>query len=320
MIGKGYNQNKIKNSIIPNNIKNYIGYVKNKKLFEGPRIRIKEEYINDKKAFILKKTYDIKEAIDLEKIEIYKEKLDTNSTYIVIEKKQHNNNKLNEYDDIVYCGKYIEAIKKNGDYLIKFENKLYNQNELNLLYKLIIDISKKYAITNNNWKSENLEKKIMNGNHNFLFKKLNLHNIPKKLFINFDTLYKSFNGDNSNNNKHQKIENYLDNYTILNTNEDNINIIEFNINIISSKITLTKKIILTKKININNLKKSNEYFYFANIKYNFSIRELFNKFIYLGNFIKKEGDFLFFENIIINPKSEKLKNFDLYCKKKKLSK
>ena len=74
--------------------------------------------------------------------------------------------------------------------------------------------------------------------------------------------------------------------------EDNINIIEFNINIISSKITLTKKIILTKKININNLKKSNEYFYFANIKYNFSIRELFNKFIYLGNFIKKEGDFI----------------------------
>lgn len=310
MIGKGYNQNKIKNSIIPNNIRNSILYVINKKKFELPRITIKEQYINNKKKeYIFIKAYSSNKIIDLEYIDFYKtKKLDINARYIVLEPKLHSNEEF----DIVYCGKYIETIKTNGDILIKFENKIYNENNLNL-YKLIIDISKKYGITNNNWKVENLTKKIMGGN-DFLFKKLNLYNIPEKLFINFNFLNNFLNNSLTGPNVDIKLRNFKNriyNYTILNIIENNlIKIID------SSNIKINYKIILTKEIDINHLINSNKYFYFADIKYNFLSSEVFNKIIYLGNFIKKEGEFLYFENIIINPKSEKLIKFKLYYIKK----
>ena len=182
------------------------------------------------------------------------------------------------------------------------------------LYKLIIDVYKKYGINKNNLNIENIKKN--NGkSYDFLFKKIQKINIPDDLIIDI--------GKKMNNNKenYSFVNSYVSNYENNLANDIKLlrkkmnNLIFFN-TLINNVLKLPIYLIKIKNYNINNTNNTNninnQKLYFAYIKYNFSDDEIFDKIIYLGKFIKKEGEFLYFENIIINPKSEKLKRFDLY--------
>ncbi len=232
---------------------------------------------------------------------------------------------------IVYYGTYLKKINsKSGDTLIKFKNNKPFSYKYGDLYKLYINIDNKYGINNNSWnENNNLIKKYDN---DFLFKKK--IKIPKDLvsIVEKSSVSISYNNNNNNNNNNitrKKIinaykKNISNNTTLVSCN-CNSNLDYYNSNyhkyynhyeldfIYKSKISIKSNIIKLKDCSINNINNiNNEKSYFAYIVYKYCEDQIFDKIIYLSKFIKKEDDFLFFENVIINPKSKKLKKFDLY--------
>jgi hypothetical protein len=291
------------NNIIPSNVKEYIHYKPEKYEFNDPKwstigLKIIEEN-NEKKYKLVFINQNHQKKINILMIN-ENDKLDKDSIYIGI-LDYRNKNKI--ISKIVYYGNYIDIIEKNGNTIIKFKNNKLFSYKIGKLYKLTINVYKKYGIINTDWNDNNLIKKINDGN-DFLFKKLD--KIPNYLINNISEKINSMNNADKNNYINNYKTKISDNYTLLSNNSNKLNIID--INNINSGSKIIKIILKNNKNNIKNNKK----LYFANIKYNFSDDEVFDKIIYLGNFVKKEGDFLFFENIIINPKSEKLKKFDLY--------
>ena len=120
-------------------------------------------------------------------------------------------------------------------------------------------------------------------------KDIKLMDLEKNLLIYSDNLIDyTYNINNNNNNNN----NYPNGTRLV---DDNISIIK-----------------LKECENPYEIKSSKIIYYFADIKYNFSNKKIINKYIYLGHFIKKEGNSFHFENIIINLKSEKLKNIVFY--------
>jgi hypothetical protein len=248
--------------------------------------------------------------------------LSKDSIYIGINLEDYINKTIKMFD-VYYYGKYIETIEKNGKIFIKFENEEVDKRMFRL-YKLIIDVYKKYGIKNNNWNKEQI------GNTNdFLFK---IINIPENFIYNVRNKMLNEMSDNNydiiNASKiHEYIEKYKksNNIELLNVkNNFFIKIYDSN-NINNKSRPIITRVTRVKKYNSNNINNNNnnnnvnninninnKKFYFANIKYNFSDNEIFDKIIYLGKFIKADNDILFFENIIIKPKSEKLKRFKLY--------
>ena len=291
-------------NILPSNIKEYINYKQEKYQFNDPKwstigLKIIKEN-NEKKYKLVFIGQNHQKEINILMIN-ENDKLDKDSIYIgILDYITKNNKRIKK---IIYYGNYINSIKKNGNTIIKFKNNKLFSYKIGELYKLTINVYKKYGIINNEWNNNSLIKKKYDGN-DFLFKKLD--KIPSYLINNISNHTKLMNSFDIKEYINNYKKNISDNYTLLSNNSNNLNIIDI-ININSqSKII---KVILKDN---NNYNKNNKKLYFAYIKYNFSDDEIFDKIIYLGKFIKKESEFLYFENIIINPKSEKLKKFDLY--------
>jgi len=299
---KKYNKSIIPNNIaeIPNNIAEIIDVI-NYKNSNIPPIKLKN--INNSK-YILVGNYNYnknEEIINLESA-IFSGNLELSkdSIYIGIDIKDSNNL---GFFNVYYYGKYIKTIENKNKKFIKFENGEVD-NTIVKLYKLIIDIYKKYGIKNNNWKNEEIK-----NTNDFLFRNIKYIEIPEK-FIHYVRYEIKKNSNNNNNIDSTNIINYIKKIgskKLLNIKNNPFIKFFDNKNIKNTSSPLIIKIIN----NTNNINKTDK-LYFAYIKYNFSDSEIFDKCIYLGKFIKKEGNFLYFENIKINPKSEKLEKFDLY--------
>lgn len=306
-------------NILPSNVKEYI-IVKPKKynskndnwITIGLKI-IKNN--NEKEKYKLVFIDEENKNININILKINKNsKLDNNSIYIgILDYKLENGSPIKK---IVYYGKMKGYIKNktNENVGLQFENKkifFYNQGQL---YKLISNIYKKYGISENNWTNEiKLENEKKKGNY-FLFKKLDEINIPNGLLYNKDNIIRKYSPNNNNNNynsyyNNDEFQNNIINKYIKRIGKNNI-IVSNNLNNLNIENIKNKIFIKLTKTNTNNL--NNYRFYFAYIKYIFRGDGLFNKLIYLGKFIKNEDDFIFFENIIINPKSKNLKEFKLY--------
>jgi hypothetical protein len=305
----------MENNILPSNVKDYI-IVKPKKynskndnwITIGLKI-IKNN--NEKEKYKLVFIDEKNKNININILKINKDsKLDNNSIYIGILDYTHQNG--SPIKKIVYYGKKKGYIKNKTNEIVglQFENKkifFYNQGQL---YKLISNIYKKYGISENNWTNERILENEKKKGINFLFKKLDEIHIPNGLLYHKDNIIAKYSHNNYNSyNSNNQFENNAINHYIKRIGKNDI-IVSNNLNNLNEENIKNEIFIKLTKTNTNNL--NNYRFYFAYIKYIFIGDGLFNKLIYLGKFIKNEDDFLFFENIIINPKLKNLKEFNLY--------
>ena len=321
----------MENNILPNDVKEFINYYSKDYLFnnhDSTLLGLQIVKSNKNKVYKLVNINEkYQEIIPIKKIDKNNYNLCENDIYIGILNYSiiKGNKTINMNDKIFYYGTYLKKKNsKSGDTFIRFKNNKLFSYKYGDLYKLSINIDNKYGINNNSWnENNNLIKKYDN---DFLFKKK--IKIPKKLVSIVEKSSVSLiynNNNNNNNNENKKIinaykKNITENTTLVSCKCNNLDYHNEYYNkyynyygldfINKSSILIDSHIIKLKDCNNNNINNQKEYF--AYIVYQYCKDQIFDKIIYLGKFIKKENDILFFENIIINPKSKNLKKFNLY--------
>jgi len=302
----------MENNIIPNDVIKYINFKPNKyennnSIWKTIGLKIIKENNQTKKYKLVFTSQNYQKEINILTIN-KNDKLDKDSIYIGI----FNNKNNNQIRKIIYYGNYDKTIIINNEQLFLFKNNKSFSYKFGKLYKIFTDLYKKYGLLNFNLNSSNVKETLSN---NFLFKKNII--IPEDLIIKINNqLVTSFspNEENEFEAENRALANYIknikNNNIVLNNNLEVIN---------KNNIKKNSKIIKLKNCTINNNLNNNK-LYFAYIKYKFSDNEVFDKIIYLGNFIKNDDNFFFFENIIINPNAENLEEFNLYCNTSNLPK
>jgi hypothetical protein len=173
----------------------------------------------------------------------------------------------------------------------------------NIPSRFIINVKEKLQKDNyfKNRRKEMVENNLYNNNNNNDINKTLISEYIVKLYDNkeSDIILMDLKKNLSINDKSIKYYtyNYLNNYRSNNNKK-------------GSRLTDDILIVKLKRCNKPCILKSSEY-YIAYIIYNFLEKKI-KEYIYLDRFIEHKNHFLYFENIIINLKSEKLENIVFY--------